>query len=73
MNDLANATRCDPETMSGVPVFAGTRVPVRPLFDYLEGGETLQEFLRQFPSVRHEQTITVLDAAFVKVADAIAA
>ena len=41
----------------------GTRVPVRSLFDYLEGGETLEEFLHQFPSVKREQAIAVLDAA----------
>jgi uncharacterized protein (DUF433 family) len=45
----------DPEILSGTPVFVGTRVPVHSLFDYLEGGDTLDEFLRQFPSVRREQ------------------
>jgi len=49
--------RSDPEILGGTPVFAGTRVPVRSLFDYLEGGESLEEFLRQFPSVRREQAI----------------
>lgn len=47
--------------MSGVPVFAGTRVPVSYLFEYLEKGETLTEFLRQFPSVTHEQALGVLE------------
>ena len=42
----------DPEILSGTPVFVGTRVPVQSLFDYLEGGDTLDEFLRQFPSVQ---------------------
>jgi len=41
----------DPDVLGGTPVFLGTRVPVQTLFDYLEGGETLDEFLRQFPSV----------------------
>jgi uncharacterized protein (DUF433 family) len=41
----------DPDTMHGVPVFRGTRVPVQTLFDYLEGGETLDEFLEGFPTV----------------------
>ena len=45
----------NPEILGGTPVFVGTRVPVKNLFDYLEGGETLDEFLRQFPSVRRAQ------------------
>lgn len=53
----------DPEILGGTPVFAGTRVPVRSLFDYLEGGESLDEFLRQFPSVKREQAIAALDVA----------
>ena len=44
-------------------MFAGTRVPVGSLFDYLEGGESLDEFLRQFPSVRRDQAIAALDMA----------
>ena len=52
-----------PEILSGVPVFVGTRVPVRSLFDYLEGGDSLEEFLHQFPSVKREQAIAILDAA----------
>ena len=53
----------DPEVMGGTPVFVGTRVPVKSFFDYLEGGETLNEFLRQFPSVTREQAIAALEAA----------
>jgi len=68
MITLAGITHRDPEILSGTPVFVGTRVPVRSLFDYLEGGDTLEEFLRQFPSVKREQAISVLDAAFEKVA-----
>lgn len=68
MVSLTGITHSDPEILSGTPVFVGTRVPIRSLFDYLEGGETLEEFLRQFPSVKREQTIAVLDAAFEKVA-----
>ncbi len=44
-------------------MFTGTRVPVQSLFDYLEGGETLDDFLRQFPSVRREQAVAALDLA----------
>jgi uncharacterized protein (DUF433 family) len=53
----------DPDILGGTPVFLGTRVPVRSLFDYLEGGDPLDEFLRQFPSVRREQAIAALDLA----------
>jgi uncharacterized protein (DUF433 family) len=53
----------DPEILSGTPVFVGTRVPAQALFDYLEGGETLDEFLQQFPSVSREQALAALDLA----------
>ena len=63
MSQLSEIVHCDPEILGGVPVFIGTRVPVRSLFDYLEGGDTLDEFLRQFPSVRREQAVAALDLA----------
>jgi len=53
----------DPDVLGGTPVFLGTRVPVQTLFDYLEGGETLDEFLRQFPSVSRAQAVAVLAMA----------
>lgn len=53
----------DPDVMGGTPVFAGTRVPVRTLLDYLEGGETIDDFLEGFPSVSREQVIAFLEAA----------
>ena len=53
----------DPEIVSGTPVFVGTRVPVKALLDYLEGGETIKEFLDDFPSVRHEQAVAFLEEA----------
>jgi len=53
----------DPEKMSGTPVFSGTRVPIKHLFDYLEGGDTLEEFLNQFPSVNRDQALAVLSAS----------
>ncbi len=53
----------DPEISGGTPVFRGTRVPVQSLFDYLEGGETLDHFLDQFPSVSKEQALAALDLA----------
>jgi uncharacterized protein (DUF433 family) len=48
---MVHAITRDPETMHGVPVFRGTRVPVQTLFDYLEGGDTLEDFLTGFPTV----------------------
>ena len=53
----------DPETSGGTPVFRDTRVPVQSLFDYLEGGETIEEFLDQFPSVSKEQVLAALELA----------
>ena len=53
----------DPEIMHGVPVFRGTRVPVQTLFDYLEGGESLQSFLEGFPTVSRELTLQALEEA----------
>lgn len=63
MTQLGQVVHSDPDILGGTPVFVGTRVPVQSLFDYLEGGETLGEFLRQFPSVRREQAIAALDLA----------
>lgn len=57
------AISIDPEVMSGVPVFAGTRVHVQTLFDYIEGGEDLAEFLDDFPSVSKEAALAVLEMA----------
>jgi len=51
------------QRMSGAPCFAGTRVPIKNLFDYLEGGESLDEFLGGFPGVTRDQAIAVLEAA----------
>lgn len=51
----------DPELMSGVPVFRGTRVPVQTLFDYILDGCTLDQFLDNFPTVRRDDAILVLD------------
>jgi uncharacterized protein (DUF433 family) len=53
----------DPEIMSGTPCFAGTRVPVRALLDYIEGGESLDDFLEQFPTVSRKQAIAFLEQA----------
>lgn len=57
----------DPEVMSGTPVFAGTRVPVKNLFDYISGGDDLSEFLDDFPSVTKDAAIAVLKMAKVSL------
>ncbi len=51
----------DPEVQGGAVVFAGTRVPLKNLIDYLEAGDSLEEFLDDFPSVRREQAVAALD------------
>jgi uncharacterized protein (DUF433 family) len=53
----------DPDVLSGQPVFRGTRVPFQALLDYLEGGDTLDEFLKQYPGVSREQAIAALEEA----------
>lgn len=53
----------DPEILSGEPVFRGTRVPFQTLLDYLEGGDTLDEFLKQYPGVTREQAVAALEEA----------
>ncbi len=57
---LSPAIHSDPDILGGVPVFCGTRVPVKTLLDYLEAGDSLNEFLDHFPSVRREQAIAAL-------------
>jgi uncharacterized protein (DUF433 family) len=66
LSDNEGVTRSitrDPETMHGVPVFRGTRVPVQTLFEYLEGGETLEDFLEGFPTVSRALVISALEEA----------
>jgi len=53
----------DPDIMGGTPVFRGTRVPFQTLIDYLEAGHSLAEFLDDFPTVSHEQSIAALEQA----------
>ncbi|MFH1528722.1 MAG: DUF433 domain-containing protein [Bacteroidota bacterium] len=52
-----------PDILSGMPVFRGTRVPIKNLFDYIESGDTIENFLIDFPSVKKEQVIEVLELA----------
>ena len=53
----------DPQILGGTPVFVGTRVPVKILFDYLEAGDSLEVFLDEFPSVSREQAVSALELA----------
>lgn len=62
------AIRVDPDILGGTPVFAGTRVPVKTLFDYLEAGDSLDAFCADFPSVPKELCIDVLEQAREAVA-----
>ena len=55
------------DIMSGTPVFAGTRVPVQALVEYLEGGETIDDFLAGFPTVRREQVVAFLEEAATRM------
>jgi uncharacterized protein (DUF433 family) len=63
MKAKSSVVHSDPEIMGGTPVFVGTRVPFQTLLDYLEGGESLDEFLDAFPSVTREQAIAALEEA----------
>lgn len=65
MTDLKSIIHSDPNIHSGDPVFVGTRVPVRTLLDYIEGGDSLDVFLDNFPSVTREQAVAFLEAAGV--------
>jgi len=53
----------DPEILDGLPVFTGTRVPVQALFDYLAGGDSLNDFLESYPDVPREQAFRMLEAS----------
>jgi uncharacterized protein (DUF433 family) len=63
MERKLSAVHSDPEILSGMPVFVGTRVPFQNLIDYLEAGHTLSEFLDDFPSVSHDQALAALEEA----------
>ncbi len=61
--------RVDPEIMSGAPCFAGTRVPVQHLVDYLVGGESVEQFLDDFPTVKRDQVVSFLELAGELIGD----
>ena len=62
-----SVVKIDPEIMSGVPCFAGTRVPIQNLIDYLEGGDSVDDFLEGFPTVSRDQVIAFLEEAKERV------
>jgi len=63
MADLKFIVHRDPDILGGTPVFVGTRVPVKTLFDYLEAGDSLEVFLDAFPSVSRKQAVAALELA----------
>ena len=63
MKQTKDILTSDPEVLGGERVFAGTRVPVRNLLDYLAAGQSLDEFLADFPSVSREQAVALLELA----------
>ena len=60
---MNSVIKIDPQVMSGAPCFAGTRVPIQNLIDYLAGGDSIDEFLEDFPSVRRDEVISFLEEA----------
>jgi len=69
--ELTGVVHCDPEIMGGTPVFVGTRVPLQNLIDYLEGGESVEDFLDAFPTVTREQVIAVIEAGKLKMLETV--
>ena len=63
MPNRDSVVHSDPEILGGTPVFVGTRVPLKNLIDYLAAGDSLEEFLDDFPSVSREQAVAALEAA----------
>jgi uncharacterized protein (DUF433 family) len=61
--DPKQIVHSDPEILGGTPVFVGTRVPVQALLDFLEGGDTIEEFLDNYPGVSREQAVAFLEEA----------
>ena len=69
--DFRGIISSDPEIMGGTPVFAGTRVPLQNLIDSLEGGESIEDFLDGFPSVRRAQVIAVIEAGKLRMLETV--
>jgi uncharacterized protein (DUF433 family) len=68
---LDGVIHSSPEILGGTPVFVGTRVPLQNLVDYLEGGESIEDFLDGFPSVKREQVIAVIEAGKMKMLETV--
>ena len=68
---MSSVVKVDPEIMSGAPCFAGTRVPIQNLIDYLEGGDSIEDFLEGFPTVSREQVVAFLEEAKDRVLAAV--
>jgi uncharacterized protein (DUF433 family) len=66
---MAHPIQRDPDILGGTPTFRGTRVPVRTLFEYLEGGDTLAQFSEDFPSVERQDVIDMLELASKQLLD----
>ena len=73
MKGLSNIVTSSDEILGGTPVFAGTRVPVRNLIDCLEAGDSIDLFLYDFPTVKREQVVAVLEAAKQEMLEAVPA
>jgi uncharacterized protein (DUF433 family) len=71
LEELKGIVHTDPEIMGGTPVFVGTRVPLQNLVDYLEGGESIEDFLDGFPSVKREQVLSVIEAGKLAVLETV--
>jgi uncharacterized protein (DUF433 family) len=69
--DLKGIVHSDPNIMGGTPVFVGTRVPLQNLFDSLEGGESIEDFLDGFPSVKREHVIAVIEAGKLRMLETV--
>ena len=68
---LKGIIHSNPEIMGGTPVFVGTRVPLQNLIDSLEGGESVEDFLEAFPTVKREQVIAVIEAGKLKMLETV--
>ena len=71
LEELKGVVHSDPQIMGGTPVFVGTRVPLRNLIDYLEGGESIEDFLDAFPTVKREHVISVIEAGKSKMLETV--
>ena len=69
--ELTGIVHSNPEIMGGTPVFVGTRVPLQNLIDYLEGGESVDDFLEAFPTVERPQVIAVIEAGKLKMLETV--